>query len=286
MEMMMEIKNLSKAYGTFLLDHISLSLPKGIIMGMIGENGAGKTTLIRLILNLTAKDSGKVEILGMDSQKEEMSIKQQVGVVLDDCFFHESLRAEQIGRMMEKIYESWQEKLFSHYLKQFQIPLDKQIKNYSKGMKMKLSLAVALSHDAKLLILDEALNGLDPVVRDEMLDVFMDFISDGEHSIFLSSHITSDLEKIVDYVTFLHEGRLVLCEEKDVLLGEYGILKCAVSDFHKIQAQDLIRVNRGKYNCQALIKNRGEAQMKYPDMVVDKATLENIMLFTIKGEKQ
>lgn len=280
-----EVHGLTKTYrgSSFKLDDISFSLPKGSIMGFIGENGSGKTTTIKAILNLFHYDSGDISILGMDSQKRELEIKQQIGVVFDEGCFYDTLRAKDVSLIMRNIYKNWNDKTFLSYLEKFDIPMNITVKQYSRGMKMKLSIAVALSHAPKLLILDEATSGLDPVVRNEILDEFLEFIQDEEHSIFISSHITSDLEKIADYITFIHKGKLVLSDSKDTLLNEYGLLKCGNETFHKIDRSDIIGSRTNQFGYEVLVSDRRQAKRKYPDCVIDHVSLEEIMLYYVKG---
>ncbi len=280
-----EISGLNKTYPGFALRDISLTLPGGAIMGLIGENGAGKTTTIKCILNLIRRDSGQIKLMGRDNIREERLAKQDIGVVLDECFFHDTLRAKDVGAILAPVYQEWDEELFQDYLDKFGLPEKQFIKEYSRGMKMKLSLAAALSHHPKLLILDEATAGLDPVVRDEILDEFLAFICDEEHSILISSHITSDLEKVADYITYLHQGRVVLSDSKDEILDHYGRLGCSPDELAKIDPADLIRVRRGSFGCEALISDRSAFQRKYPGKMVDRVTLEGIMLFVSKGEE-
>ena len=226
MENVLVVRNLSKRYDEFQLKNVSFSLPKGCIMGLVGENGAGKSTTIKLILNLINRDGGSVSIFGKDNLTHEKTIKEDLGVVFDESSFPDNLNAKNISLVMKNVYKNWDEGLFYSYLKRFALPAQKKVKDYSRGMKMKLAIAAALSHHPKFLILDEATSGLDPMVREEILDIFLEFIQDEEHSILLSSHIISDLEKIADYVTFIHRGEVLFSEAKDQLLEEYGILKC------------------------------------------------------------
>lgn len=282
-----EVHGLTKTYlgSSFKLDDISFSLPKGSIMGLIGENGSGKTTTIKAILNLFHYDSGDISILGMDSQKDELEIKQQIGVVFDEGCFYDTLRAKDVSLIMRNIYKNWDDKTFLSYLEKFDIPMNITVKQYSRGMKMKLSIAVALSHAPKLLILDEATSGLDPVVRSEILDEFLEFIQDENHSIFISSHITSDLEKIADYITFIHKGKLVLSDCKDTLLNEYGLLKCGNEAFSKIDRSDILGSRTNQFGYEILVSNRQQAKRKYPDCIIDHVSLEEIMLYYVKGGK-
>uniref|UniRef100_UPI003FEFD2BC ABC transporter ATP-binding protein n=1 Tax=Candidatus Fimivicinus sp. TaxID=3056640 RepID=UPI003FEFD2BC len=220
------VSNLCKNYGTFQLKDVSFTLPQGCIMGLIGENGAGKSTTLKLLLNLIHKDSGEISIFGLDPVKEEQKIKEQIGVVFDENFFHDVLRAKDIPSVMRPVYANWDDRLFDSLCARFQLPWEKKIKEYSRGMKMKLSIAVAMAHHPRLLLLDEATSGLDPVVRNEILDLFQEFIQDERNSILLSSHITSDLERVADYITFIHQGRILASESKDDLLLSHRILRC------------------------------------------------------------
>ena len=280
-----EISGLCKSYGDFALDHIDLTLPGGSIMGLIGENGAGKTTTIKCILNLIRRDAGTITLMGYDNIAQERQAKAEVGVVLDECYFHDTLRPTDIHTILSRVYQNWDKALFASCLKKFQLPEGKYVKEFSRGMKMKLSLAAALAHHPKLLILDEATAGLDPVVRDEILDEFLNFIQDEEHSILISSHITSDLEKVADYITYLHQGRVVLSEAKDVIQDNYGRLACTAQQFSTIQPEDLVRVRKGSYGCEALVSDRAVFRKKYPQLMVEPISLEDIMLFIGKGEQ-
>lgn len=279
-----EISGLCKSYGDFALEDVNLVLPGGSILGLIGENGAGKTTTIKCILNLVRRDAGTITLMGYDNIAQERQAKSEVGVVLDECFFHDTLRPRDIHAILSRVFQNWDRELFERYLKKFQLPEGKFIKEFSRGMKMKLSLAAALAHHPKLLILDEATAGLDPVVRDEILDEFLGFIQDEDHSILISSHITSDLEKVADYITYLHQGRVVLSEAKDVLQDSYGRLACTAQQLSTIQPEDLVRVRKGSYGCEALVSDRAVFRKKYPQLMVEPISLEDIMLFIGKGE--
>ena len=282
----LEIKDLCKSYGDFALDHVNLTIPGGTIMGLIGENGAGKTTTIKCILNLIRRDEGTITLLGHDNQREERAAKLEVGVVLDECFFHDSLRPRDLKRILGPVYPAWDNGLYEDYLKKFRLPEDKYIKEFSRGMKMKLSLAAALAHHPKLLILDEATAGLDPVVRDEILDEFLGFICDEDHAILISSHITSDLEKAADYITYIHQGQVVLSDAKDRILDNYGRLACTAAQLNSVAPDDLIRVRRSSYGCEGLVADRAAFRRRYPELLVERTTLEDIMLFIAKGEAQ
>lgn len=282
----LEITGLSKEYTGFRLNNISFSVPQGCIMGLIGENGAGKTTTLKLILNLIRRDAGSIKIFGKDNIKEEKAIKEQLGVVLDESCFHETLTAVNIAVIMGKIYKgSWDNGLYESYIRKFALPKDKTVKEYSRGMKMKLSIAAALAHHPRFLILDEATSGLDPVVRSEILDVFFDFIQDEQHSVLMSSHITSDLEKVADYITFIHKGEIVLSEAKDTLLENHGVIKCGSGDLGRLEKRDIVSVRNNGFGCEVLTANKAEVQRKYRGLTVDNATLEDIMLFHVRGDR-
>lgn len=285
MENILEIKNLSKKYKGFELRNINLELPKGMIMGLIGENGAGKSTTIKAILNVINRDSGDIKIFGLDNIENEKKIKEEIGVVLDDSFFSEYLNPADINKIMRNIYKRWDENLYFKYIEDFKLPKDKITKEYSSGMKMKLKIAVALSHHPKLLVLDEPTSGLDPVARNEILDIFQDFIQDEEHAILVSSHITSDLEHIADYITFINEGEIVLTKTRDELLENYGIVKCSEEEFKNIDKRDFVKFKKSRYEYDVLVENKFEFVKKYSIQIVDKPTIEDIMLIYIKGEK-
>ena len=285
MENILEIKNLSKKYNGFELRNVNIELPKGIIMGFIGENGAGKTTTIKSILNIINRDSGEIKIFGLDNKENERKIKEDIGVVLDDSFLSEYLNPSDINKIMKNIYKNWDEKLYFKYIEDFKLPKEKISKEYSSGMKMKLKIAVALAHHPKLLILDEPTSGLDPVARNEILDIFQEFIQDEDHGIFVSSHITSDLEHIADYITFINNGEIIFTKTRDELLENYGIVKCSEEQFKKIDKKDYIKYKKNRYEYDVLIEDKYEFKKKYDISVIDKTSLEDIMLIYIKGEK-
>ena len=279
-----EIKGLCKSYGDFALKNINLTLPGGSILGLIGENGAGKTTTIKCILNLIHRDAGEITLLGYDNIREERLAKQDIGLVLDECFFHDTLRPLDVGRVLAPAYKDWDGELFRSYLKKFGLPEKKLIKEFSRGMKMKLSLSAALAHRPKLLLLDEATAGLDPVVRDEILDEVLGFIQDEDHAILMSSHITSDLEKVADYIAYIHQGEVVLSDAKDAILDSYGRVGCTAAQLEAIAPDDVLRVRKGSFGCEVLVKDRAAFARKYPMLLVERTTLEDIMLFVAKGE--
>lgn len=279
-----EIKKLTKTFTGFTLGDVSLTVPGGSIMGLIGENGAGKSTTIKCLLGLLHPDSGSLSVLG--GAPNDPAVREWIGVVLDECPFHGGLTAQQVGKILSREYKMWHQELYEDYLKKFDLPRNLFIKDFSKGMKMKLSIAAALAHHPKLLILDEPTSGLDPVVRSEILDEFLEFIKDEEHSILLSSHITSDLERVADYITYIHKGKVKLSGEKDTLLEEYGRLACTSADLAQVDKTYLVGVREGRFGSEALIRNKQEFQRRYPDLAVDPVTLEEIMVFTVRGDEQ
>lgn len=285
MENILEIKNLSKKYNTFELKNINIELPKGMIMGLIGENGAGKTTTIKAILNIINNYSGEIKIFGLDNKANEKQVKEDIGVVLDDSFLSDYLNPIDINKIMKRIYKTWDEKLYFKYIEDFKLPTNKKSKEYSSGMKMKLKIAVALSHHPKLLILDEPTSGLDPIARNEVLDIFQDFIQDEENSILVSSHITSDLEHIADYITFISDGEILFSKTRDELLENYGIAKCSEKEFENIDKRDFIKYKKNRYEYDILVENKCEFKKKYNMEVIDKPTIEDIMIIYIKGDK-
>ena len=285
MENNIEVNNLSKKYDTFELKNINFTVPKGSIVGFVGENGAGKTTTIKSILNIT-NSSGSIKILGKNIKQYEKEIKQNIGVVLDDSFLSEYLTAKQINSIMKDIYNEWNENKYINYLKQFNLPINKLLKDYSSGMKMKLKIATAISHNPKLLILDEPTSGLDPVVRNEILDIFRNYIEEDEtRSIFISTHITTDLEHISDYIVFIKNGEIIFNLPTIELLENYGIIKCSKEDFSKIDEQDYIRFKQEKYQYEVLTNNKENIIKKYDITTIDKPSIEDIMLLYVKGEK-
>ena len=278
------VKGLTKAYRDFTLDHVSFEVPRGAIVGLIGENGAGKSTTLNAILGLVKKDAGSIEILGQPDEELSPQIRSQIGVVFDGNNYPDMLSARQLNRVFKNIYPHWDEARYLSLLKEMALPLDKAIKALSKGMKMKLSIVAALSHHASLLILDEATSGLDPVVRDDILDLFLDFVQDESHSILVSSHITSDLEKVADYIVFIHQGKVVFSKPKDELKYQYGIIRCGAAQFEALNKEEIIACRKRDYEWEVLIADRTAAQKKYPKAVVDPASIDDIMLLHVKGE--
>ena len=273
-----EIKDLCKTYGDFTLDHLNLTLPGGCIMGLVGENGAGKSTTIRLMMQMIQRDAGTITLLGKNIDDMDPLTKEDIGVVMDEVGFPLCLKTEEIGKIMQLTFHNWDQDQYEQLVHQFNIPFNKQFKDFSRGMKMKAGIAVALSHHAKLLILDEATSGLDPVVRDEVLDILNEFTRDENHSILISSHIVSDLEKCCDYIAFLHRGRLLLCQEKDVLLASYGIVNMTPAQIADLPSSSILHQKNTGYGIQALVKRDA-----IPDGIsISPITIEELFVQLVK----
>ncbi len=287
MEYILELQQVSKSFPSsgFRLENITFSLPYGAIMGFIGENGAGKSTTISCILNTIAEYSGTVKLFGKKMLDTDTNIREKIGVVYDGENFPTYLNANQLANVMAGFYNQWDNDLFQKYLRDFKLSAKQKIKHYSKGMTMKLAIAVALSHHPQLLILDEATSGLDPVMRDEMLDVFLDFVQKEDHSILLSSHITSDLDKIADYITFIHNGKLIMTVTKDDLLYNYAVMRCTKNQFASIDNGDIIAYRKRDYQIDVLLADGKTAKKKYKDAVIDHVSIDEIMLLLIKGDR-
>lgn len=287
MENILELQQICKSFpkSNFILDKLSFSLPYGSILGFVGENGAGKTTTIGCILNTVRKDSGMVKLFGKEMRDTDTDIREKIGVVYDGDNFPGFWSAKQLSQVMKGIYTQWDNALFQKYLENFHLPVKQKIKNYSRGMTMKLAIAVALSHHPQLLILDEATSGLDPIMRDEMLDVFLEFVQEESHSILLSSHITSDLEKVADYITFIHNGKLILTASKNDLVYHYAVMRCRESQFLALDPGDIIAYRKRDFQIDVLVDNGKEAQRKYKGAVVDHVSVDEIMLLLVKGER-
>ncbi len=287
MENILELQGISKAFpkSNFVLDKLSFSLPYGAILGFVGENGAGKTTTIGCILNTVKKDGGVVKLFGKEMQDNDTEIREKIGVVYDGDNFPGFWTAKQLSEVMSGIYTQWDNALFQKYLKDFHLSPKQKIKDYSRGMTMKLAIAVALSHHPQLLILDEATSGLDPIMRDEMLDVFLEFVQEESHSILLSSHITSDLEKVADYITFIHNGKLIMTVSKNDLAYNYAVMRCKESQFLALDPHDIIAYRKRDFQIDVLVSNGKEAQRKYKNSVVDQVSVDEIMLLLVKGER-
>ncbi len=281
-----EIQGLTKKYDGFTLDNVSFNVPKGSIMGFIGQNGAGKTTTIRALLGIIKYDSGTINMLGMNHKEHEYEIKEQIAAVFDELPFQEMFNAKQLSIMMGGIYRDWDKAKFEEYLDRFQLPMRKKCGKFSKGMKMKLQIATALSHNAKLLIMDEATTGLDPVVRNEILDIFREYLQDDERSILMSSHITSDLEKLADSVTFIDRGKLLISGYKDDILDSHAVIRCTKADYSEIDKADFISARLSDYGAEIMVADKAAAMKKYSGALIEKTTLEEIMLFYVNAGKK
>lgn len=283
MDTILELSGLTKAYDGFRLDDLNLSIAPGTITGLVGANGAGKSTTIKLILNLIRRDAGTIRVFGLDNIQNEREIKEKIGVVFDEPCFHETLAPRHIDGYMRGVYAGWDSARFRQFLRDFGLPENKAVKEFSRGMKMKLSIAAAMSHGASLLILDEPTSGLDPLVRDEILDIFLDFLQDESHAILLSSHITSDLDKIADTIALLHGGRLLFHEEKDALREDYAVVKGGRDQLRTLEEGELIGLQTNEFGFEALC--RRETARRHPELVAERPTIEEIMLFYTRKKK-
>ena len=287
MDNILELHQVCKTFPktNFTLDHVSFSVPYGSIMGFVGENGAGKTTTIGCVLNTVSKDSGTIKIFGKELADTDTELKEKIGVVYDGDNFPAYWTAEQLSDVMQGLYTNWDNELFKKYLNDFRLLPNQKIKSYSRGMTMKLAVAAALSHHPQLLILDEATSGLDPIMRDDILDVFLEFVQDENHSILLSSHITSDLEKIADYITFIHNGKLIMAASKNDLVYNFAVMRCKESQFLELDPGDILAYRKRDYQIDVLVSNGKEIQRKYRNAVVDHVSIDEIMLLLVKGER-
>lgn len=276
-----DFKSNKKKYEVFKLNNISLTLPSGCVMGLIGGNGAGKSSLIKLICGIANADSGEISVLGTDNKSREFVLtKQDIGVVLDYPCFPERFTAKDINRVMRRMYKKWNENLFFRFIRNFD--LNMKFQNYSKGMKAVLPIAVAMSHDAKLLIMDEPMSGLDPVVRDEILDAINQYTMDESHSVLISSHILTDLEKICDYIAYISDGELKFCEEKDSLLDRLVIVKCSMEELREIDGSRVVGMRKSDFGTEALVYRDAVREGMY----CEKASIEDIVIYMAKGEKR
>lgn len=279
-----ELNHICKSFGSFAIQDLNLTVPSGTICGLVGENGAGKSTTIRLLMNALRSDGGTARVLGVDvSSPEFRAVKEDVGVVLDEAYYPETLTAVQVGKVMAGTYKRWDQGIYDGYLRRFDLPGKKPFKDFSRGMKMKLAIAVALSHQPKLLILDEATSGLDPIVRDEVLEIFNEFTREEDHSILISSHILSDLEKLCDYIAFLHRGRLLFCDEKDRLLEAYGVFAGTAEQMESLREEAVIGREASGYGGVRALVRREEVPA---GLELERATVEDIILFMVKGAKK
>ena len=279
----LELHGICKQYGSFALRNVGFTLPRGTVMGLIGENGAGKTTTIKAVLDLIRPDSGEITVLGKHGS--DPSVREKIGVVLEDGGFPSTMNLAQVSTLLGRAYKNWNAEQFASYIEKFgmdmKMDMGKAIKDYSKGMKTKLNIAAALSHDAELLLLDEPTSGLDPVVRDEVLDLLYDFMQDETHAILLSSHITSDLDKIADEITFIHKGEVLLSEPIDELLDTYGVLRCTADQLDALDPSAVRAKRVGTFGCEALVRRDGVPA----NWSVEPVNIEQIMLFLTRGER-
>ena len=284
MENLIEIQGLCKHYKDFTLDHIDLTVPEGQIVGLIGENGAGKTTTLKALLGVIRPDGGTIRLLGGDPG--DPAIRSQVGVVFEDSYFYGGLCARQIDRIMAGIHATWDRALFHGYCRRFDLEESKPVKDFSRGMRMKMSLATALAHRPKLLVMDEATSGLDPVVRGEMLDLFLEFIQDEGHGVLMSSHITADLERIADQIAYIHKGKLLFQQDKDLLLEDMAILRCSAGEIDSLPKNLVVARRGGAYGSAALVRHPQNVRRLLPSAVLDRADIDEIMQFISGGDRQ
>ncbi|MEK3714862.1 MULTISPECIES: ABC transporter ATP-binding protein [unclassified Paenibacillus] len=287
MNLSLEITGLTKSYADsgFMLDNVSLAIPSGTIMGFVGENGAGKTTTIKSILNTVQIDSGTIRLLGKEMKDEDIALREDIGVVLDSANFPAVLTPVKLGKVMRGIYKQWDQEVYVKLTEKFGLPMDRRISGFSRGMTMKLAIAAAMSHHPKLLILDEATSGLDPITREEILEVFLEFVEDEHHAILMSSHITSDLEKIADYITFIHQGKIILTAMKDELIYDYGVARCTSDQFRRIAEGDRLAYRVKEHQTDVLVKDRRGFGQQYSGITVDQVSIDEILLLLVKGEK-
>lgn len=279
-----ELSHINKRFGSFAIRDLSLAVPQGTICGLVGENGAGKSTTIRLLMGALRPDSGAASVLGTDvSAPAFRAVKEDIGVVMDEAYFPEVLSARQVGQVMAKTYRRWNDQTYQDFLRRFDLPEKKQFKDYSRGMRMKLAIAVALSHDPKLLVLDEATAGLDPIVRDEVLELFNDFTRSEDHSILISSHILSDLEKLCDYIAFLHQGQLLFCAEKDALLEEYALFTGTADQAESLDPEAVVGRENSAYGAVKCLVKRDRVPAT---LTLERPTVEDVILFMVKGAKE
>ena len=281
MDNAVEIRGLCKSFGSFGIRDLDLDIPRGYVVGLIGENGAGKTTLIKCITGANIPDSGEVRLFGsLDRNGSE----GRLGVVFDECHFFQQMNGEQIGKLMSSLFANWDDARYRELMSEFDIPLDKRVKDYSRGMRMRIQVAVALSHSPDLVIMDEATAGMDPAARDEFLDLVMEYMQDESHTVLMSSHITSDLERIADYIVFIHQGRIVMNGPKDEILESYGIVKGSEAAVLAVGRENIVSVKRDQFSTSALVRDRQGVAEAYPELVVDPASLDDIMVMVIRGD--
>ncbi|MGY0372766.1 ABC transporter ATP-binding protein [Clostridium sp. JNZ J1-5] len=283
MDKILEISNLRKEYKDFTLNDINFQLERGYIMGFIGPNGAGKSTTIKLIMNLLHKNGGEVKIFGMDNIKNEKEIKDKIGFVYDENYYYEELSMEKMKKIIAPFYSKWDEDAFNEYMKEFDLDPKKKIKTLSKGMKMKFSLAIALSHNAELIIMDEPTSGLDPIFRHEILDILYSLIQDESKSVFFSTHITTDLEKIADYITFINKGNIVFSKSKEEILDTYGLVKGGLEVLNSSLKNEFIGIHENHFGFEALTDNIPKIKKLFKaDVIIEKPSLEDIMVYSVR----
>lgn len=286
----LEVKNLCKTFrqSEFALNNVSFTLPRGAIMGFVGGNGAGKTTTLGCILGTLKKDSGLIKLFGEEviGNDIDVDIKEQIGVAYDASNFSGDLTPQRLAKIMQGIYQQWDHDVYLQYLERFHLPLNQKISTFSKGMTMKLAIAVAVSHSARLLVLDEVTSGLDPIVRDEVLDIFLDFVQDESRSILISSHITSDLEKVADYITFIHDGKILLSASIDDLRYKYGIARCKSEQFEQMHKEDVVSYIEKDYQVDVLVSDRDNILKKYGSLTMDNALIDDILMLLVRGKKK
>lgn len=284
MDNILEIKGLTKRYKDFVLDNVTLTLPRGMVMGLVGANGAGKTTMLKLLLGLARPDSGEVTLL--DGNAQESTLHEKIGVVFDELTLPGVITPLQAGRVMAGIYKNWDDAFYKAMIMRLELPEKKENKSFSRGMKMKLAIALAMSHNSELLLLDEPTGGLDPLVRAEVLDILREFMQDERHSILISSHITSDLERIADFIAYIDRGHIIMTEEKDVLLEEYGVVRGRGGDLEGLKGTELIGLQNETHGFEALVRDRNAMAAEHPGLVCDRARLDDIMSFVVREARK
>lgn len=285
MENALSVTGLKKHYRDFCLDDINFTVPTGSVVGLIGENGAGKSTTLNCILGLVKPDAGNIQILGKPDPYDGASVRRELGIVFDGDNFQLSYTPKTLRGLMRILYPGWNDEIYTAQLKRMALPENKSIRKFSRGMKAKMALAVAFSHEARLLILDEPTSGLDPVVRDEVLDLLLEYVAEGDRSVLISSHITTDLKKVADSIVLIHEGSVIFQQPKDDLIYHYGILRCTTPQFQELPRKEILRCRRQNTAWEVLVADRQAAAARHPDLVVDPATLDEIMLLYIKGKR-
>lgn len=287
MENVIEIQNVHKSFEGFQLKDLTLTVKKGYVTGFIGGNGVGKSTTIKLIMNLLQPDSGTISVFGLNYKEHEKEIKQRIGFVYDENVFYDHLTLAEMKEIVKRSYVNWDDQLFNDYVKTFNLPLTKKIKSFSKGMMMKASLSIALSHHAELIIMDEPTSGLDPIFRRELLDILHQLMQDGNKTIFFSTHITTDLDTIADYITFIHQGEHIFTKELYQIEEEYAIVKGGLDLLDQETEKEFISIRKSNYGFEALTANKERTEEVFGEMVlIEKPTLEDIMYYTKKGAEQ